>query len=91
MKFPQWVIRTRGKKYQASARLRYIIMNVAVQLNHRASLHAVAEFVKCDHSTLAYYVKQGHFSPTMAQQMEAKLGSDIIRAEWLTDPLSIPV
>ncbi len=89
MKFPLWVTKTRGQQKQASARLRYILTSVAVKLGPRASIRAFAEAVGCDHSTLAYYVKQGFFSADMAHQVENALGSDIIRADWLTNPLSI--
>ena len=89
MQFPQWVLKTRGKKNQASARLRYILVALALQLNQRASLRGVSKFAGCDHSTLSYYVKQGAFSENMALQLEKKFGADVVRHEWLTDPLSI--
>lgn len=90
MKFPTWVTKTRGKKAQASARLRYLIYRLAIEFTDTATVRALCETTGiAKHSTVSLYLSQGAFSQGMAERFEEHFGSDIITAAQLTAPLEI--
>lgn len=88
MKFPQHVLRA-SKKTQASARLKYLVYRMALELSPRPSIRALCEIIGVEHSTVATYITRGAFSYPLAAKMQEKFGRDLAAAEWLTSPLSI--
>ena len=90
MHFPEWADNKRmTKKQRASARLKFILMELANRHTGRASLRGLAEVVGLNHSTLCKYVKDGRFTESKACQMEVRLGRSSVTAAMLIDPLSI--
>lgn len=91
MNFPTWVDGPPRKTSQqrASARLQYILSNVALQLTQRQSMRALAEKCAIDHSLLSKYIKQGYFSQSAANRIEFMLGKKHVTAAHLTNPLEI--
>lgn len=92
IKFPDWVIKTKGKQAQASARLRYISVYLCLQVTGKVSyreFHAITGI--CTHTAIWKYVRDGAFSQSMADKFEAYFGKKVVTAEMLTNPLSIQV
>lgn len=90
MQFPHWADAPNlSKKRRASMRLRYLISTLALQATQRTSHRALAAKVGIDHSTISKAVRDGGFSHYSAALIENTLGRQHVRAEWLTDPLSI--
>lgn len=92
MQFPSWVLKTRGAKQQASARLRYMLYSLALEVSPRPSLHGLAEKTRiAEHSTLSLALKKGALSQKIAESFEDHFGSAVVTAEQLTNPMSIAV
>lgn len=90
MVFPAWVNKARSNKAKASARLRYIIIRLAIEHSASASVRAMCDSAGlCRHSVVALYISKGAFSQRLAEKFEQHFGSDIITAAALMDPLSI--
>ncbi len=90
MKFPEWVLKA-PKRLQASARLRYLVYRLAIEITPKASVRALCEQTAIDHSTVTLYIKRGQFSPSLAHAWQKQFGRTLVRAEWLIEPLDIPV
>jgi hypothetical protein len=76
------------KKAKASARLKFVLTNLAAQHTSRSSMRALANLVGLDHSTLSTYIRRGSFSKPAADRIEERIGavSNITAAE-LIDPM----
>lgn len=91
MQFPPWVLKTRGVRHQKTARLRFMLYSLALQVSPRPSLHAIrAKTGLADNSTLSLYIGKGAMSPPMAESFEKFFGSAVVKAEWLVDPMTVP-
>lgn len=91
MQIPHFVEAGRKtKKAKASARLKYVLSNLAAQHTSRSSMRALGDLVGLDHSTLSAYIRRGSFSEPAAKRIEDRLGldSDITAAE-LMDPMTM--
>lgn len=88
MQFPKWVLDA-SKKTQASARLRYLVYRLALEVSPKPTVRALCAHVEIDHSTVTTYITRGAFSATLAMQFQKKFGRALADAAWLTDPLSI--
>lgn len=92
MQIPHWVEKgLSSKQKKASARLKWIVGNIAARHTGRASMRALAEKVELDHSTLSGYIRRGAFSQPAAERIVAALKDDSVTVLMLTQPLSIPV
>lgn len=89
MRFPGWVEHEKTPQKRASARLRYILGHLALQISPRASLIALGEHVGVDNSTLSCHMRDGACTPRSAMLIVAKLGDSFVTAQQLCDPLSI--
>lgn len=93
MEFPGWVNRSAGggrarRETVASNRLRYLIKRIAIEHNDKGSVEQIARLLGMHHSTFSIYIRRGHFSEAAALKLERTFGRDIVRAEWLRDPLN---
>lgn len=90
MKFPKWVLRIRSKRQQASARLRYMLYRIALEVSDTPTIRSMCvQTGVANHSTVSLYISQGAFSNALAARFEEIFGPDIITADALTDPMSI--
>jgi hypothetical protein len=90
MKFPQWVGKGDTTRV-ASNRLRYMLMQVAVECEPKESMAAVARKAGISRQLLHQGIQRGSFSAKTASLIEQKLGRDVIRKEHLVFPLAIEV
>lgn len=88
MYFPECVERHKTKAARAQARLRYILMQLALRVG-RDSLRGLASYVGVEHSTISKAIKKGQCSDALAIRIETKFTRDVIRHEHLRDPLTI--
>lgn len=90
MQIPHFVEAGRKtKKAKASARLKYVLANLAAQHTSRSSMRALADKVGLDHSTISTYIRRGSFSEPAALRIQEAMvaeGSDITAAD-LIDPM----
>lgn len=89
MQIPHFVeVGRKTKKAKASARLKFVLANLAAQHTSRSSMRALADKIGMDHSTLSTYIRRGYFSEPAAKRIEEVMGavSDITAAE-LMDPM----
>lgn len=88
--FPEWVQKVRGKKAQASARLRYILARLAIEYTDSPSVRGLCVSTGlCGPSVVSAYINQGAFSPVLAEKFEKHFGASVINAKALIDPMSI--
>ena len=91
MQIPAWVEKgLRSNAAKSTARLKFIVGNIAARHTGRASMRALAEKVGLDHSTISGYIRRGAFSPQAAQAIVSKLNDPTISATMLTVPLTLP-
>jgi IS30 family transposase len=80
----------RSKSAKSTARLRYIVAQLAATYTARNSVRALAELVGIDHSTISIYIKRGAFSDSATAKIMAALPDlNNISKEHLTNPMSI--
>ena len=94
MNFPNWVCRSAagGRASQAtiaSNRLKYILKKIAIEHNQRGSTEQLARAIGMHHSTFSIYIRRGHFSNSAAAAIEKMFGREIVKADWLCEPLNI--
>lgn len=91
--FPAWVDtpKRQSKQQLASKRLKFLLCNAALQHTGRGNIAAFAETIGLEMTTVHLYVKKGALSRPAAETAEEIFGRKLIRAEWLTDPLSMKV
>lgn len=90
LKIPLWVEKgLKTNKAKATARLKFILTNLAARHTGRASLRALADRVGLDHSTLSVYTRAGAFSEKAASTFVANLNDPMITVEVLTKPLEV--
>jgi len=89
--FPEWVETParQSKGALATKRLRYLIQKAALDHTTTCTQRELAILCDCERSTISTYIRRGWFSKDMSATIEAKLGRDYIRAEWLTNPVAI--
>lgn len=91
MHIPAWVEKDkRSLNAKRTARLKFIINNLASRFTSRSSIRAFGLFVGVDHSTISGYIRKGEFSETAANAIIAKVADPEITVEMLTNPMSIP-
>lgn len=91
MHFPTWVDgpRSKTKAQRASARLKWMLSQVAFSLTGKTGMRNLAPLTGLDQSLFYLYIRQGAFSATSATAIEKALGRKVIKAEYLTNPLDI--
>jgi hypothetical protein len=89
--FPTWVElpKRQPAKQLAIKRLRYVVLRAVIERTSSGHIAAFAESIGMDKSTIHNYIKLGKFSRPAADIAERIYGKDLIRAEWLTNPLDI--
>lgn len=89
--FPDWVCnpKRQSKAQLASKRLRYLVLNAAVKRTVNGNIVSFGVMIGLQRGAVHSYIKAGAFSQASALRAEQIFGQDLIRAEWLTDPLSI--
>lgn len=91
MHIPTWVEKgLRTKEAKSTARLKFIVGNLAARHTGRASMRALAEHVGLDHSTISGYIRKGTFSEQAAATIIEKLGDTSVTTKMLIEPLTIP-
>lgn len=88
MDIPNWVDAKKRKSQKPSARLKYILANLAARHTGRQSMRALAEKVGLDHSTLSLYIRRGSFSVSAAERIQTVLGAKEISAAVLITPMA---
>lgn len=90
MRFPVWIDAARhGSLKRAQLRLKFILNMAALLKYGRTSMHDIARDIGCDHSSIFNAIRRGYFTSPMAERIEQHFGRDVIRAEWLIEPLSV--
>lgn len=89
--FPTWVEmpKRQPKRQLAAKRLRYLVLRASIARTFGGHVTAFATELGMDKTTIHTYIKLGKFSAPAASAAEELFGSDLIRAEWLTNPLDI--
>lgn len=91
MQIPAWVEKgLRSNAAKSTARLKFIVGNIAARHTGRASMRALAEKVGMDHSTISGYIRRGAFSEQAALTMVVKLNDPTVSVGMLLSPLSLP-
>lgn len=92
MHFPVWIDAARHSRLKrAQLRLKFIL-NMAGMMKHgKTSIHEIARHIDCDHSSVFNAIRRGYFTTPMAEKIEQHFGRDLVRFEWLVEPLSIEV
>lgn len=73
---------------QAAARLRFILMLVALEFTEHPSMRKVARVIGCDNATLSIYIKRGAFTINMATKIEETFKKPGL-GEQLVNPMGI--
>lgn len=90
MHFPVWIDAARHSRLKrAQLRLKFILNMAALIKYGRTSIHDIARDIGCDHSSIFNAIRRGYFTCPMAERLEQHFGTDLVRAEWLVDPLAI--
>lgn len=87
MKFPQWITK-RPAHYQASARLRFIIGTLALDVSGEGSVSALARAVGVDRTLIHKYIDAGAFSVSCAHRIVQALPGRVT-IEQLVRPMEI--
>ena len=89
--FPDWVAKPKRqtRRQLAVKRLKFVVMNAALQRGGAANVATFAKAMGMDRCTISTYIKHGRFSHPAALLAETVFGADLIKKEWLTDPLDI--
>lgn len=87
--FPDWVVKPNRQTRRQSAvkRLKFIVMNAALQHSGAGNVATFAKALDMERSTISGYIRHGRFSYPAAARAESVFGADLIKKEWLTDPL----
>ena len=90
--FPDWVEKPKRqpRRQLAIKRLQYVVMNAALHRGGAGNIAAFAKVMGMERTTIASYIRHGRFSHPAALLAETTFGADLIKKEWLTDPLDIP-
>jgi hypothetical protein len=91
MKFPSWVEtpKSQPKHDLASKRLMYMLMHAALQTVPKGCMTKFAAHCSVDRSSLYKFCERGEISARTATAIEKAVGRDLIRHEWLMNPLSV--
>jgi hypothetical protein len=89
MHFPQWVDRPRDPNKRAQARLKYLLSIAALRKYGRTSMHALANDIDCNHSSIFNAINRGWFTTSMAERIQKVFGRDELPSEALVDPWNI--
>lgn len=89
--FPEWVDQPKrqSKRQLAEKRLRYLMVRAALTVSGSATVASFASAIGLERTTVNLYTKKGKLSIRAAKKAEEVFGRDLIRAEWLTNPLAI--
>lgn len=89
--FPEWVTKPKKqtRRQLAVKRLRFVIMNAALQRGGAGNVATFAKELGMERTTISSYIRHGRFSHPAAALAELTFGADLIKKEWLTDPLDI--
>jgi hypothetical protein len=89
--FPDWVAKPKRQTRRdiAVKRLQYIVMNAALQRGGAGNISTFAKVMGMERCTISTYIKHGRFSHPAAALAESVFGADLVKKEWLTDPLDI--
>lgn len=91
MKFPSWVEtpKSQPKQELASKRLSYMLMHAALQTVPKGCMTKFAAHCNVDRSSLYKFCERGEISARTATAIERVVGREVIRHEWLMNPLSV--
>lgn len=89
--FPDWVTKPKKqpRRQLAVKRLRFVIMNAALQRGGAGNVATFAKEMGMERTTISSYIRAGRFSYPAAALAEQTFGVDLIKKEWLTDPLTM--
>jgi hypothetical protein len=90
MRFPEWVTAPKSKKAQATNRIRFILMNLALHHSKGGTVAALARELGIGHYTISKAIHAGRFSVKTAWTFQQALGREVVTVEQLTQPLEIP-
>lgn len=91
IEFPSWVTSPKRltRRQLASNRLRFLVMNAALQAGGAGNVATFAHALGMHRTTITSQIKAGKFSHPAAVLAEKTFGQALVRKEWLTDPLNI--
>lgn len=91
IEFPLWVTNSKRltRRQLASNRLRFLVMNTALQARGAGNVATFAHALGMHRTTISSQIKAGKFSHPAAALAEKTFGAQLVRKEWLTDPLNI--
>lgn len=89
--FPDWVIKPKRqtRRQLAVKRLQYLVMNAALQHGGAGNVATFARALGMERCTISTLIRHGKFSHPAAALAESIFGEELIKKEWLTDPLDI--
>lgn len=89
--FPDWVElpKRQSKQQLAAKRLRYMLSRAALERVGYGNISTFAISIGLERNTVHLYVKNGRLSVPAATMAEEVFGKELIRAEWLLNPLAI--
>jgi len=88
MHFPPWVDRG-DERRRAQQRLKFMLSHATLRKFGRTSMHDLARATSFNHSSIFNAIARGNFTEAMAERIEAALGREEIRKEWLVKPLEV--
>lgn len=91
IKFPSWVVlpKRAPKNDQALKVLRYLVIRASFATSASANVADFATAIGLDRTTIHSYMKKGKFSIRAARAAEAHYGPELIKADWLINPLEL--
>lgn len=89
--FPQWVSlpKRQARLSLVQKRLQYVVMRAALEKCGAGNVAAFATAIGMERNTIYTYIRQGKFSKRTAAMAEEVFGTDLVKAEWLLNPMDI--
>lgn len=89
MYFPRWVETKKTEEERASARLKFIILTLALHNGSRPTLRSFGEAIKINHTLLWKFIDAGSFSRATSAKIIKATGTKLVTVEDLVYPLEI--
>lgn len=89
MYFPKWVETPKTEQERASARLKFIILLLALHAGARPTLRSFGEKIDMNHTLLWKLINAGSFSRPAATKVIKATGTKLVTVDDLVYPLEI--
>lgn len=87
--FPDWVNSPpdQAPSELAQKRLRYLVRRAALEVAANGSVQSLSSMCGLHRSTFSNFMSAGAFSAATATKLESVCGRELLRHEWLMNPL----